>query len=225
MIGTPLYMSPEQAELSGLDIDTRTDIYSLGVLLYGFLTGTTPFDQELLKSVGFDELRRHPGGGAAQAEYADQHAGASGDDGVGESQERPEAAQSFGPRRARLDRDEGAGEGTPLRHGRRHGRVHLRRFLRDLLRRLARRRRLIASGVPSPQPRAGVGGGGHLAPPGRRYRHDRGADPAERGRGGAAGQARGRAAVDAEPRSPRAAQQAAPPPAKRTPTPRPSQSS
>jgi serine/threonine protein kinase len=57
-IGTPAYMSPEQAEMSGLDIDTRTDIYSLGVLLYELLTGKTPFDPKELLQSGLDQMRR-----------------------------------------------------------------------------------------------------------------------------------------------------------------------
>lgn len=58
VIGTPLYMSPEQAQLNNLDVDTRSDVYSLGVLLYELLTGTTPLEKARFKEAAWDEIRR-----------------------------------------------------------------------------------------------------------------------------------------------------------------------
>jgi non-specific serine/threonine protein kinase/serine/threonine-protein kinase len=58
LVGTPEYMSPEQAEMTGLDIDTRTDVYSLGAMLYELLVGALPFDSKELRKAGFDEIRR-----------------------------------------------------------------------------------------------------------------------------------------------------------------------
>ena len=58
MVGTPLYMSPEQSSLDVVDVDTRSDVYSLGVLLYELLAGTTPCDSDRLDKATYAEFRR-----------------------------------------------------------------------------------------------------------------------------------------------------------------------
>ena len=121
IVGTPTYMSPEQADPSTMDIDTRTDIYALGVILYELLAGSPPIDAKQFQARGIPgDAPDGAGGRPAQAEHEGEH-GRSPAEHRGQPRHRAGAIEAGVAGRSRLDRDEGPGEGPhpALRDGQR----------------------------------------------------------------------------------------------------------